>query len=188
MDLYFAAKSPLSVYVFCPIDLAAGRRHGFQKGRSPARRSPRAGDHKGAQRWPFLRSGYRPVDALATWQHGRDSIFPAPRASRASSSGHDRVESRHRGARNVLRGRIPRRNRRLPRKNGRGPWSQNPEARRRPAQVGVLGVVLAVGYVPIFSRFLHEGRTCGPEFASFTRSDRMGMAFPEPFAREVCSG
>src|SRR5919112_720906 len=115
-------------------DLTADRRRSLGKGRSPARLSPQAGDRKGARRWLVLRFGYLPGEYPAhTAARSRSRLPFSTQAARASSSEHNRTGSRRRHVRSVLPGRIPRHNRRLPRRNGRESWLQNPEARRRPA-------------------------------------------------------
>jgi trehalose/maltose transport system permease protein len=117
-----------------PIDRAAGRRRNLAKGRSPAHLSPRAEDRKGAPRRQALRSGYRPGGCpRLRAARSRFRLPGSTTVARASSGEHDPPGNRHRGAHSVLRKPFPQRNRRLPRRSGRGSLSLCPRARRRPA-------------------------------------------------------
>jgi hypothetical protein len=70
-------------------------------------------------------------------------------------------------------------------RNGRGLWSLNPEARRRPAQSRSARGIVVVGYVPIFSRFLHEGQDVrGQDVRIVYQIGKDGDGFPKSHFRE----
>jgi hypothetical protein len=126
-----------------------------------------------------------PVNASLVWQNNRDSVFPSPleppELFQAGVIGYRAVIEAlvtffQNGSHDATEG------------SPSGMVVYSGRRTRRPDEdlyrVGVLGAIVVVGYVPIFSRFLHEGQDVrGQEVRIVHQIGKDGDGFPKSHFR-----